>query len=1240
MILRSKFEELRLRVESGAERFSQCEELAKKLLATDSPYIADIEKRQEALGESWQRLVDQIQSRGARLHAAGEIHRFHRDVADLLARAHDKRALLATMPPGRDTSKAELLAIEAQMQVLQEEGSRLSRLYPGSNVQQLELQRRALAEAWAQLQEAAAARQHALAQHRDLQQFLTQVRDLVSWCSGVVASLAGAGSGSGAGAGAVRDAASAQAARAQHDALKHEMDARDDSVRDALDHGQRLIREGHPAQQEVEEKCEQLVEARGRALGAWAARQVALDQLIDLHCFLRDVAQLHDLCASQEHALAVEIPPDCSVEEVDNQLKKHEAFEKLLATQDEKLATLNSHGDKLLEQNHVESERIAKELKTINERRRKLHASCASKRQRLVRARARAQFARDAADTRGWLADKLAKLNAEHEQGEVTNLEDKIKKLQKHQAFTAELAANKARLQEVRALADQLKPDQDVEKELQALEKDWRLLEEATEKRGRGLEEAQDILEFNQHLDKIEAWIRDKEMMVQAHELGRDYEHCFALLRKLDDLDSDMKVDDKHVRSICALADKLLLQGPTQQADGVASRRDAFLSKWAALSGALQQYRDNLAAALEIHAFNRDVEDTQERIDKKAALFASNERGRDLSAAAELQRKHQARAVEARAVGDKIQALQQEGTALAHKYPERAKEIEDSLQSLNEGWDNLQRLAAKRSALLDEAIAEHKFEETLKELEAWVGETIKRMESTEPPETESETQALLDLHQETKSEIDGRQKAIQALQKEVDHVPEKKERLELLSETLDAAWLHRKQYLTQAHQLQLLKEQARQTEDWLATKEAFLNNQDLGENLDAVETLIKKHSEFSKLLDSQLGRVDELEKFASGLLEENHLHKDYIQKRLDEILTRRDKLKAWCVSRAKRLQEARALHELARDVAHERDWISLKMQVATDHNYRELSNLQTKIQKHTAFESELAANKGRIDAVANQGEELIEAKHYASSEISQLLELLESEWRELQEAAKLKRERLQEAYQARVYLRGLADFTAWLDEVEAQLLSEDHGKYYRKGVPKHHLPFQDTALPAGLLKSMESLHRTYEIRIQYNIYRRATGHHSVYTMYRRWLYKNITCAIAYLVPIFYPVETWNLTPNRNTTSQKSSVILLWYSVRKVEFAHHSWFGPPNALGGPNHYIRFDRPQILAAERRFVPRMMREAIEIKKYPNFNREDGWYIPPAWEPIIQEIKSQPRAHTARPSDTISSFCLHNLT
>lgn len=72
------------------------------------------------------------------------------------------------------------------------------------------------------------------------------------------------------------------------------------------------------------------------------------------------------------HPIGTEISPTASVEEVDNQLKKHEAFEKLLLTQDDRLTTLNTHGDKLLQQNHVESQRIADELQVVNERRKKV----------------------------------------------------------------------------------------------------------------------------------------------------------------------------------------------------------------------------------------------------------------------------------------------------------------------------------------------------------------------------------------------------------------------------------------------------------------------------------------------------------------------------------------------------------------------------------------------------------------------------------------------------------------------------------------------------------------------------------------------------------------------------------------------------------------------------------------------------------------------------------------------------
>ncbi|XP_026317432.1 uncharacterized protein LOC113228374, partial [Hyposmocoma kahamanoa] len=47
----------------------------------------------------------------------------------------------------------------------------------------------------------------------------------------------------------------------------------------------------------------------------------------------------------------------------------------------------------------------------------------------------------------------------------------------------------------------------------------------------------------------------------------------------------------------------------------------------------------------------------------------------------------------------------------------------------------------------------------------------------------------------------------------------------------------------------------------------------------------------------------------------------------------------------------------------------------------------------------------------------------------------------------------------------------------------------------------------------------------------------------------------------------------------------------------------HVMDKPTHSMKFDKPQVLAKEVRYLPRMLREAIEIKKHPNFNREDGF-------------------------------------
>jgi len=103
-----------------------------------------------------------------------------------------------------------------------------------------------------------------------------------------------------------------------------------------------------------------------------------------------------------------------------------------------------------------------------------------------------------------------------------------------------------------------------------------------------------------------------------------------ALQRKLDDVDSDMRIDDSRIKTLNALADKLVRQG---RSDGriVQQRRDLLNHRWRSLQGALEDYRQDLAGALEIHAFNRDVDDTEGRITEKIVLLSVDDMGQDLA---------------------------------------------------------------------------------------------------------------------------------------------------------------------------------------------------------------------------------------------------------------------------------------------------------------------------------------------------------------------------------------------------------------------------------------------------------------------------------------------------------------------------------------------------------------------------------------------------------------------------------
>jgi hypothetical protein len=74
--------------------------------------------------------------------------------------------------------------------------------------------------------------------------------------------------------------------------------------------------------------------------------------------------------------------------------------------------------------------------------------------------------------------------------------------------------------------------------------------------------------------------------------------------------------------------------------------------------------------------------------------------------------------------------------------------------------------------------------------------------------------------------------------------------------------------------------------------------------------------------------------------------------------------------------------------------------------------------------------------------------------------------------------------------------------------------------------------------------------------------------------------------------------------------------------------------GPNHWIELHKPKVLSTERHFYSRKIREAVEIRKHRNFNRDDGFKISSSWNPIIGKCRRQKTAPVTSP-DIVSVVC-----
>ncbi|XP_008936894.1 PREDICTED: spectrin beta chain, non-erythrocytic 5-like, partial [Merops nubicus] len=1049
----AKYDTFQHQLEAAEKRLVGCQQLADFFLNHGHSESREIRQKQRELRTSWEELLEMTRLRGERLRDAEAIHKCYQDLTDALAHIEEKSKSIpddvAKDMRGVQTQLRNHVALEHELsgneQQLQELIHSADRVLPHCSkkqVEELRAKQQALVTSWKALKSKVELRKKLLEQGYKLYQFQAHVWDYFSWTAEIIREMKAKET--------IRDLSTSSLRLTQHQQLLAEIEAREEKYSHVVQLGQSLLQDEEMGSKEIQQKLQALLEEKENVYNEWKQKKEWLEKIHQEQMFYKDWDHLDMLLNSQEIYLKSS-DLGSSVGEVEQLIRKHEAFEKLLASQDEKMTSLQEQASRLEKIGGLEGLKIQHKLDTIRKRKQQIKDLSQSRREKLQTTLLLALFYQNLEEAEDWIGERMQKLEDPTMQ-DPTNLQDKMKLLQKHQVFEAEILANEEIITAVNkkgeALVSKGHPKSgEIRRQVRVLQEHWEKLKRAVAARGRMLEDSRDFLEFLQKVDQVEAWIREKEVMINVGDVGNDYEHCLQLMKKLNEFrgatSGETTVDDAHIRSINALAMKLERQNK-EETKTIYDRRKQLNERWNSFHGNLNAYRKKLEGALEIHALIREIDDITERITEKSVLIQALDYGKDMESVENLIRRHEEMEREISVIKSKMEPLELECFRLSTRNPSINDKLTMKKQEMKNNWLRLQGQAKQRKEKLAASYQLQKFNLEMKEILDWTQNIRGLMEAGGLPKSANEAESMIEEHQDRKEEIEARVETFNYLSNygqelassghyATPEIHQSLSRLQQAWSELIQAWQEQHIKLFQAQDLQKFYGYVERTESWLSSKEAFLANEDLGDSLSSVESLQRKHAQFEKALEAQMEKIDEMASFAQQLTQNKHYDSDNITNRCQAVLRRKEKLLENAATRRHLLEESRLLQKLLRNSFEVAAWMNEKNSIAQDDSWKDPSNLQTKLQKHQTFQAEIMANRNRLDSIKSEGEKMLRERHYAPEAIQSRLQEMEELWEELLASCQDKWAKLQDAYKGLNFQRSIEDIEKWLDDVENEL---------------------------------------------------------------------------------------------------------------------------------------------------------------------------------------------------------------
>ncbi|KAJ8369315.1 hypothetical protein SKAU_G00093430 [Synaphobranchus kaupii] len=344
-ILQEKFTEFASETGSlGQERVTAVNQMVDELIDYGHADAATIAEWKDGVNEAWADLLELMETRGQMLAASHQLHKFFSDCREVLAQIADKHRRLpevrarqggtantSTLHRIMHTFEQDIQLLVIQVRQLQESAAQLRTVYAGEKAEAIAATEQEVMHHWKELLTSCEECRVQITTATDKLRFFGVVRDLIMWMESIICQI---GTGE-----KPRDVSSVEVLMNYHQSLKSEIEARNRNVFQCVEMGKTLLAARNPAAEEIKDKLDRVIAKQKELLQKWDKHWGELQHMLELHQFAQEAVVAEAWLTAQEPFInSKEL--GCSVDEVEQLIRRHEAFRKAAATWEERFSSL------------------------------------------------------------------------------------------------------------------------------------------------------------------------------------------------------------------------------------------------------------------------------------------------------------------------------------------------------------------------------------------------------------------------------------------------------------------------------------------------------------------------------------------------------------------------------------------------------------------------------------------------------------------------------------------------------------------------------------------------------------------------------------------------------------------------------------------------------------------------------------------------------------------------------------